>query len=67
VYLGIVENESGSLRLSRDLIWVCNLVMQLLDASVGAFAITSRGVLFAVLGVHLLLLLRVHCTALPVR
>jgi hypothetical protein len=67
VYLGIVENESGSPRLSRDLIRVCNLGMRLLDASVGAFAITSLRVLLAVLGVQLLLLLHVHCTALPVR
>jgi hypothetical protein len=63
VYLGIVKTEWGSPRLSRDLIWVCNLCMQILDASGGAFAITSLRVLFTVLGVQLLLLLHVHCTS----
>jgi len=48
VYLGIVETESGSPRLSRDLIRVCNLCMRLLDSSVGAFATTSVRALFAV-------------------
>ena len=48
MYLGIVETESGSPRLSRDLIWDCNLGIRLLDSSVGAFAITSLGALFAV-------------------
>jgi hypothetical protein len=47
-------------RLSRDLIWVCNFCMRLVDSSVGAFAITSLRALFAILGVHLLLLLHVH-------
>ena len=47
MYLGIVETESGSPRLSRDLILVCNLCMQLLDSSVGAFAITSFCARFA--------------------
>jgi hypothetical protein len=60
VYLGIVETESGSPGLIRDLIWVCNLCMRLLDSSVGAFAITSLRALFAVLGVQLLVLLHVH-------
>jgi hypothetical protein len=41
VCLGIVETESGSPRLSWDLIRVCNLCMWLLYSSVGAFAITS--------------------------
>ena len=45
MYLGIVETESGSPRLSRDLIRDCNLSMRLLDSSVGAFAITSLGAL----------------------
>ena len=48
MYLGIVETESGSPRLSRDLIRDCDLRMRLLDSSVGAFAITSLGALFAV-------------------
>jgi len=48
VYLGIVETESGSPRLSRDLIRDCNLTMRLLDPSVGVFAVTSLGALFAV-------------------
>jgi len=48
VYLGIVETESGSPRLSGDLIRGCNLDMRLLDSSVGVFAITSPGALFAV-------------------
>ena len=43
MYLGIVETESGSPRLSRDLIRDCNLHMRLLDSSVGVFAITSLG------------------------
>jgi hypothetical protein len=43
VYLGIVETQSGSLRLSRDLIRDCDLSMRLLDSSVGVFAITSLG------------------------
>jgi len=60
VYLRIVETESGSPRLSRDLIRVCNLCIRLLDSSVGAFATTSLRALFAVLGVQLLLLLHVH-------
>ena len=60
MYLGIVETESGSPRLSRDLIRVCNLCMRLLDSSVGAFATTSLRALFAVLRVQLLLLLHVH-------
>ena len=41
MYLGIVKTESGSPRLSRDLIRGCNITMRLLDSSVGAFAITS--------------------------
>ena len=57
MYLKIVETESGSPRLSRDLIRDCNMGMRLLDSSVGAFTITSLGALFAVLGVQLLLLL----------
>ena len=65
MYLGIVETESGSPRLSRDLIRDCNLGMWLIDSSVGAFAITSLGALFAVLGVQLLLLLHVHLPLLP--
>jgi len=52
VYLGIVETESGLPRLSRDLIRDCNLGMQLLDSSVGAFTITSLRALFAVFGVQ---------------
>jgi hypothetical protein len=48
VYLRIVETESGSPRLSRDLIRDRDMRMRLLDSSVGAFAITSRGALFAV-------------------
>jgi hypothetical protein len=48
VYLGIVETESESTRLSRNLIRDCDLRMRLLDSSVGAFAITSLGALFAV-------------------
>jgi hypothetical protein len=48
VYLGIVETELGSPRLSRDLIRDCDLRMHLLDSSVGVFAITSLGELFAV-------------------
>ena len=63
-YLGIVETESGSPRLSRDLIRDCNLGMRLLDSTVGACAITSMRALFAVLGVQLLLLLHVHLTLL---
>jgi len=43
VYLGIVETESGSPRLSRDLIRDCNLDMRFLDSYVGVFAITSLG------------------------
>jgi len=60
VYLAIVETESGSPRLSRDVIRDCDLPMRLLDSSVGAFAITSLGAFFAFLGVQLLLLLHVH-------
>jgi len=41
VYLRILETESGLPRLSRVLILDCNYDMQLLDSSVGAFAITS--------------------------
>ena len=41
MYLGTAETESGSPRLSRDLIRDCNLDMRLLDSSVGAFAIIS--------------------------
>jgi len=48
VYFGIVETESGSPRLSRDLLRDCDLRMRLLGSSVGAFAITSLGALFAV-------------------
>jgi len=59
VYLGIVKTESGSPRLSRDLIRVRNLCMRLLDSSVGVFAITSLRARFAILGVQLLLLLHV--------
>jgi len=51
VYLGIVETESGSPRLSWDLIRDCHLDMSLLDSSVGAFAITSLRALFPVLRV----------------
>ena len=58
--MGIAETESGSPRLSRNLIRVCNCCMRLLDSSVGAFAITSLCALFAVLGVQLLLLLHVN-------
>jgi len=65
VYLGIVEAESGSPRLSRDLIRDCNLDMRFLDSSVAVFAITSLGALFAVLGVQLLLLLHVHFRCQP--
>jgi len=64
VYLKIVETESGSPRLSLDLIRDCNMGMRLLDSSVGVFAITSLGALFAVLGVQLLLLLHVHLALL---
>ena len=60
MYLGIVETELGSPRLSRDLIRVFNLCMQCLDSSVGAFAITSLRALFAVLGVHVFHLVHVH-------
>jgi hypothetical protein len=56
----IVETESGSPRLCRDLIRDCDLCMRLLDSSVGAFAITSLRALFPVLGVQLLLILHVH-------
>ena len=59
MYLGIVETELGSPRLSRDLIRDCNLDMRL-DSTVGVFAITSLRALFAVLGVQLLLLVHVH-------
>jgi len=45
VYLGIVQTESESPRLSQDLMWDCDLGMQLLDESVGVFAITSLGAL----------------------
>ena len=48
MYLGIVESESGSPGLSRDLIRDCNLDMWLLDSSAGVFAITSLGALFAI-------------------
>jgi len=41
MYFGIFGTESGVLRLSQDLIRDCDLCMQLLDASVGAFAIVS--------------------------
>jgi hypothetical protein len=60
VYLNIVETELGSPRLRQDLIRDCDVRIQLLDVSVGAFAITSLGALFAVLGVQLLFLLHVH-------
>ena len=43
LYLGIVETESGSPRLSQDLIRDCNFDMQFLDLYVGVFAITSLG------------------------
>ena len=51
MYFGISETESGSPRLSRDLIRDCDLDMWLLDSSVGVFTITSLRPLFAVLGV----------------
>ena len=41
VYLGIVETDLGSPRLSRDLVRDCNLDMRLIDSSEGVFAITS--------------------------
>jgi hypothetical protein len=48
VYLGIVETESGSQKLTRDLTGDCDLRMRLLDSSAGPFAITSLGALFAI-------------------
>ena len=48
VYRGIVETESESPRLSRDLIRDCNLDVWLLDSSEGAFAIKSLGALVAI-------------------
>lgn len=47
-------------RLSQNLIANCNCRMQLLDSSVGVFAIASLYALFAVLSVRLLLLLHLH-------
>jgi hypothetical protein len=64
VYLKIVETESGSPRLSRDLIRDYNMGMWRLDSSVGEFAISSLGALFVVLGVQLVLLLHVHLALL---
>jgi hypothetical protein len=64
VYLKIVETESELPKLCRDLIQDYNMVMRLLDSSVGEFAITPLGALFVVLGVQLLLLLHVHLALL---
>jgi hypothetical protein len=64
VNLKIVETESGSPRLSRELFRDCKMGMQLHDSSVGAFAMNTLGALFAVLGVQLLLLLHVHLALL---
>jgi len=59
-YLSIEETKWGLPRMSWDHIQDCSLNLQLLDSSVGVFAITSVGALFAILGVQLLLLPHVH-------
>jgi hypothetical protein len=46
--VGIAKTELESTRQSRDLNRDCDLRMPILDSSVGAFAVTSLGALFAV-------------------